>query len=75
MSDYMRREMWVDRVRETISHWEYIQGIQVSDEIKDGIVKFMDGKIKRGIEKGTLMRSFMQIAVTAMLYIKTKGTK
>lgn len=72
MSDYMRLEMWIDRVRETISHWEHIQGITVDDEIKEGIVKFMSGKIKRGIKKGTLMKVFMQIAVTAMLYIKTR---
>jgi hypothetical protein len=73
MSDYMRLEMWVDRVRETMSHWENIQGIEVPTEVKDGITKFMRAKVKKGIKKGTLMRTFMQIAVTALIYIKMKG--
>ena len=73
MSDYMRLEMWIDRVRETISYWEQLQGIEVPLEIKDTITKFLRPKIKKGIEKGTLMRTFMQIAVTSLLYIKMKG--
>ena len=73
MSNYMRLEMWIDRVRETVSTWENVQGIEVPTEVKDGITKFMRGKIKKGIEKGTLMRTFMQIAVTALIYIKMKG--
>ena len=73
MTNYMRLEMWVDRVRETISHWEKIQGIEVPVEIKDSITKFMRIKMKKGIKKGTLMRTFMQIAVTAMVYIKMRG--
>lgn len=74
MSNYMRLEMWVDRVEETISNWERMQGIELSDEARDGVIKFMRGKIKSGIKKGTLMKMFLQIAVTALLYIKvTKG--
>jgi hypothetical protein len=71
MSNYMRLEMWVDRVEQTIASWEKVQGLELTDEIKDGVVKFMRGKIKTGLKKGTLMRVFMQIAVTALLYIKT----
>jgi len=73
MSNYMRLEMWIDRVRETISAWENIQGIEVPEDVQKGIVKFMRAKIKKGIKKGTLMRTFMQIAVTALIYIKMKG--
>lgn len=73
MSDYMRLEMWVDRVRETITNWENLQGVEVPIEVKDGITSFLRPKIKRGIEKGTLMRTFMQIAVTSLVYIKMKG--
>lgn len=72
MTNYMRQEMWVDRVETTIAGWENLQGTGVSDEIKDNIVKFMRAKIKKGIKKNTLTRMFMQIAVTALLYIKTK---
>ena len=73
MNNYMRQEMWVDRVEVTIASWENIQGIEISDEIKEGVIKFMRSKIKKGIKKNTLTRIFMQIAVTALLYIKTKG--
>ena len=73
MTDYMRLEMWIDRVRETISNWESIQGIEVPIEIRDSITKFLRPKIKRGIEKGTLLRTFMQIAVTSLVYIKMRG--
>jgi hypothetical protein len=73
MTDYMRLEMWIDRVRETIVTWEKLQGIEVPIEIKDTITKFLRPKIKRGIEKGTLLRTFMQIAVTSLIYIKMKG--
>ena len=66
----MRQEMWVDRVEETIENWEKIQEIEVSDEVKESVVKFMRDKIKKGIKKNTLMRTFMQIAVTALLYIR-----
>lgn len=75
MTNYMREEMWIDRVEQTISHWENIQGIQVSDDIKENVVKFMRVKIEKGIKKGTLIRTFMQIAVTALLYIKMKRSK
>lgn len=71
MTNYMREEMWSERVEETISHWENIQGVQVSDDIKKSVVKFMRTKIKKGIKKNTLTRLFMQVAVTALLYIKT----
>lgn len=73
MSDYMRLEMWIERIRETISYWEQLQGIEVPIEIKDSITKFLRVKVKRGIEKGTLLRTFMQIAVTSLIYIKMKG--
>ena len=73
MTDYMRLEMWIDRVRETISNWEKLQGIEVPIEIKDSITKFLRPKVKRGIEKGTLLRTFMQIAVTSLVYIKMRG--
>ncbi len=72
MTDYMRLEMWIDRVRETIASWENIQGIEVPIEVKDSITKFLRPKIKKGIEKGTLLRTFMQIAVTSLVYIKMK---
>ena len=73
MSNYMRQEMWMDRVLETIASWEQIQQIEVPDEIKEGIVKFMRTKVKKSIKKGTLIRTFMQIAVSALVYIKMKG--
>jgi len=73
MSNYMRLEMWIDRVRETIVSWEQLQGLEVPVEVKDTITKFLRPKIKRGLEKGTLMRTFMQIAVTSLIYIKMKG--
>ena len=73
MSDYMRLEMWVDRVRETITHWEQLQGVEVPTEIKDTITGFLRPKMERGIQKGTLLRTFMRIAVTSLVYIKMKG--
>lgn len=73
MTDYMRLEMWIDRIRETMATWEHLQGIEVPIEIKDTITKFLRPKIKRGIEKGTLLPTFMQVAVTALVYIKMKG--
>ena len=73
MTDDMRLEMWRDRVRETIVTWEKLQGIEVPIEIKDTITKFLRPKIKKGIENGTLLRTFMQIAVTSLIYIKMKG--
>jgi len=73
MTDYMRLEMWIDRVRETIVTWEKLQGIEVPIEIRDTITKFLRPKIKKGIEKGTLLSTFMQIAVTSLIYIKMKG--
>jgi len=73
MTDYMRLEMWIDRVRETIVTWEKLQGIEVPIEVRDTITRFLRPKIKRGIEKGTLLRTFMQIAVTSLIYIKMKG--
>ena len=72
MSDYIRQELWIDRVQETIRTWSRIQGVAVPEEVEETIVKFMRGKISKGIRKGTLMRTFMQIAVTALLYIKMK---
>ena len=69
---HIRQELWTERVEHTIDTWQDVQGIQVPDEIRDGIVNFMRGKIKRGIEKNSLMRVFMQIAVTSLLYIKMK---
>ena len=72
MTNYMRLEMWVERVNETISNWGNIQGIIVPEDIKESIIKFIRPKIKKGIKKGTLTRMFMQIAITALLYIKIK---
>ncbi len=71
MTNYMRQEMWADHVEVTIDNWEKIQGVTVSDDVKAGVVKFMHAKIKKGIKKNTLTRIFMQIAVTALLHIKT----
>ena len=75
MSDYMREEMWVDRMRDTIHQWENVQGIEVPQDIQDGIVEFMRKKVRKGIRSGTLIRTFMQIAVTALLYIKMRKPK
>ena len=75
MSDYMRLEMWIDRVRETITHWEQLQEIEVPTDIKDNIASFLRPRIKKGIQKGTLLRTFMQIAVTSLIYIKMKKIK
>ena len=71
MTNYMRLEMWVDRVEATIVNWEKIQGVTLKKEDKQAVIKFMRSKIKKGIKKGTLLRMFMQIAVTSLLYIKT----
>ena len=49
MADYMRLEMWVDRVEATIAGWEKIQGLTLPDETKEAVVKFMRDKIKKGI--------------------------
>ena len=75
MADYVREELWIDRVRETMSHWEHLQGLEVPEDIKDSIVEFLRKKIRRGIEKGTLLRTFMQIAVTSLIYIKMRNIK
>jgi hypothetical protein len=72
MTDFMRTEMWVERVEDTISSWQKLQGIEVPDEVRISIVQFMRGKIKKGINKGTLMKAFMQIGVTSLIYIKMK---
>ena len=72
MSDYMREEMWVDRMRDTIHNWEKIQGLEVPTDIQKTIIKFMRKKIRRGIKRGTLIKTFMQIAVTALIYIKMR---
>jgi hypothetical protein len=72
MSNYMRQEMWMDRVEHTITTWENIQGLTVPEDVRETVTSFMRRKIKRGIEKGGLMRVFMQIAVTALIYIKMK---
>jgi len=73
MNDYMRQEMWIDRVEQTISNWERIQNVIVPDDIKKSIVVFLRKKIAHGIKNGTLIRTFMQIAVSSLLYIKMKG--
>jgi len=75
MTNYMRQEMWVDRVEQTIAGWENLQGKNVSDDIREDVIKFMRKKIKKGIKRGTLTRVFMQIAVTVVLHLKTKGDK
>ena len=75
LSDYVRGEMWKDRVIDTINTWEKLQGIKVSKKDRDAIVKFMSSKIDNGIRKGTLIKTFMQIAVTSLIYIKTKKGK
>jgi hypothetical protein len=73
--DYVRQEAWVDKVEFGIDTWEQVQGVEVPDEVRQAIVKFMRGKIKRGIEKGNLTRMFLQIAVTSLIYIKMRGKK
>ena len=73
MSNYMRQQMWMDRVMETIDSWERIQEVTLPPELKDSVANFMKLKIKRGLKKNTLMKLFMQIAVTSLLYIKIKG--
>lgn len=72
MSKYMRQEMWVDRVKDTMRNWERIQGIEIPNNIKETVVNFMTTKIAKGINTNTLLRTFMQIAVTALVYIKLK---
>lgn len=72
LSNYMRGELWRDRVLDTISTWEKVQGVEVPEDVKDTIYNFMGTRIDRGIKKGTLMRTFMQIAVTSLIYIKMK---
>ena len=72
MSNYMREEMWMDRVEHTISVWEHTQGVTVPDEAKKSVTKFMRAKIKQGIKKGTLMKVFFQIAVTSLIYIRMR---
>ena len=75
ITKYIRQELWIEKVETTIDTWQNIQGISVPQDVRDAIVKFMANKIKRGIDKGTLIRTFMQIAVTSLLYIKMKGIK
>jgi len=75
MRDYMRLNMWMERVYSTMYRWEEIQGVQIPDGTKDTISKFMRRKIKYAIKKGTLMRTLLQIAVTSLIYIKMKGNK
>lgn len=72
MNNYMREQMWLEKIEDTISTWQKLQGIEVPDEVRASVVSFMGGKVKRGVKKGTLMRTFMQIAVTSLLYIKMK---
>lgn len=73
MSKYMRQEMWVDRVMDTMKNWERIQGITIPDDVKESVIKFMRSKIAKGVNTNTLLRTFMQVAVTALVYIKLKG--
>lgn len=73
MSDYMRQEMWVDRIEQTISNWEKLQNVAVPEDTKDSIINFLRRKIGKGIKQGTLIRTFMQIAVSSLLYIKMRG--
>jgi len=75
MSNYIRKELWMERVVETIDAWEKIQGITVPAEVRDSMYKFMASKIKKGIKRNTLTKIFMQIAVTSLLYIKLRGNK
>ena len=72
MTNFMRQQMWIERVEDTISSWEKLQGIEVPQDIRDSVVSFMRGKIKRGIKKNTLMKTFMQVGVTALIYIKMR---
>lgn len=75
LTDYIRGEMWKDRVIDTINTWERLQGIEVPDKDRETIIKFMSGKIDNGIRQGTLIKTFMQIAVTSLIYIKVKKGK
>ena len=72
MSNYMREEMWMDRVEHTISVWEHTQGVTVPEDAKASVTKFMRAKIKQGLKKGTLMKTFFQIAVTSLIYIRMR---
>ena len=54
MSKYMRLEMWIDRIQDTISTWEKLQAVKIPENVKKSIVKFMRGKIKKGIEQRRL---------------------
>lgn len=72
MKDYMRVELWMDRVLETISHWEKMQGLEVPEDVKKTVTNYMRVRVSTGIRKGTLIRTFMQVAVTALIYIKMK---
>ena len=73
MSDYIRYEMWMNRVEETITNWEKIQGIKVSDDVRQSVIDFMKLKIRKGITRNTLTKLLLQIAVTSLVYIKIKG--
>lgn len=72
MTDYMRQEMWEERMLETIHSWEDVQGVIVPDDIKESILTFLRPKIAKGIKNGTLTRVFMQVAMSALVYIKMK---
>lgn len=72
MSNYMRLQMWSERILETVTSWEELQGIKVSDDIKDSILEFLMPKVEEGIEKNNLASLFMRIAISSLLYIKTK---
>jgi hypothetical protein len=73
MKNYMRQEMWMERILETIHSWEKLQGVTVPDDIKKNIIKFVQPRVAKGIKKGNLTRIFMQIAISALVYIKMKG--
>lgn len=75
MLDYLTEEQWAEKVIETINTFEKIRGIKVSDDAKETVYEFMRRKIRNGIKKGKLTRTFMQIAVTSLLYLKLKGKK
>jgi hypothetical protein len=57
---------------ETINYWEEIKNVKIPDDVKNSVYEFMEEKIKKGIKKRTLTKTFMQIAVSSLIFIKMK---
>lgn len=73
--NHAKIELWVERVEDTIDTLQDLQGIFIPQDIRDGIVKFMRGKIKIGIEKKKLAKTMLQVAVSALVHIKMRTRK